>query len=119
MRSLAAILFFLLLVDVHVGTVSALGFEKPPVTDIVMPADPRGPLLARFALLVHGMHRNARLKYVGVSSGEQHPEKGGIKYQMVITATDASGGTGKYRAVVWGVPETSQWMLLEFKRVVN
>ena len=82
-----------------------------------MPADPRGPMLARFAVLVYGLSRNAKLTYAGVSGVDQRPDKAGIRYQMVVTAVEDGGATAKYRAVIWGVPETSRWTLLQFKRV--
>jgi hypothetical protein len=131
MQSAAAILF-LLAVVVGAGAASALGFEKPPVVagagsvlglkktpavGVVMPADPRGARLGRFAVLVYSLSRNVRLTCTGVSSIEEHPDKGGVTYRMVLTATDAGGTTGTYRVVVWGILKTPQWMLLQFKRI--
>ncbi|KAF0912837.1 hypothetical protein E2562_019425 [Oryza meyeriana var. granulata] len=114
MKSLAAVLIVLAAVLVA-ASASESEFKQPPVTD--MPADPRGPLLGRFAVLVYSLNRNRKLTYAGVSLVGQHPDKGGVRYQMVVTAADVGGATAPYRAVVWGVPETHAWMLLEFKRI--
>ncbi|KAF7055396.1 hypothetical protein CFC21_062931 [Triticum aestivum] len=119
MRSPAAILFLLAVLVAGAGAAFAFGSEKPPTVavGVVMPADPRGPMLARFAVLVYGLSRNAKLTYAGVSGVDQRPDKAGIRYQMVVTAVEDGGATAKYRAVIWGVPETSRWTLLQFKRV--
>ncbi|KAE8769252.1 Cysteine proteinase inhibitor [Hordeum vulgare] len=117
MRTPAVILFFLAVVVAGAGSASAFGSEKPPTVGVVMPADPRGPVLARFAVLVYSLSRNAKLTYAGVSGVDQRPDKGGVRYQMVVTAVDAAGATGMYRAVVWGIPETSRWTLMQFKRI--
>uniref|UniRef100_A0A0E0K9D8 Cysteine proteinase inhibitor n=1 Tax=Oryza punctata TaxID=4537 RepID=A0A0E0K9D8_ORYPU len=109
MKSLATVL--IVLAAAAVVAASASEFKQTPVAD--MPADPRGPLLGRFAVLVYSLNRNRRLTYAGVSLVDQHPDKGGVRYQMVVTAADAGGATAPYRAVVWGVPETHAWMLLE------
>ncbi|KAM0836307.1 hypothetical protein ACQ4PT_062397 [Festuca glaucescens] len=133
MRSAAAILFLLAVVasagaasalglekpPVVAGAATALGLKKPPAVDVVFPVDPRGITLGRFAALVYSLSRNVRLTCAGVSSVEQHPDKGGrgVTYQLVLTATDARGNTYTYRVVVWGIPKTKQWTLLRFKRI--
>uniref|UniRef100_J3LKI0 Cysteine proteinase inhibitor n=1 Tax=Oryza brachyantha TaxID=4533 RepID=J3LKI0_ORYBR len=114
--SLAAALI-VVVAAVVVVAVSASEFKQTPVAD--MPADPRprGPLLGRFAVLVYSLNRNRELTYAGVSLVDQSPDKGGVRYRMVVTAADAGGAAASYRAVVWGVPETHAWMLLEFNRI--
>jgi|UniRef100_A0A0E0GHH9 hypothetical protein len=115
MKSLAAVLIVLAAAAVA-ASASESEFKQTPVAD--MPADPRVPLLGRFAVLVYSLNRNRRLTYAGVSLVDQHPDKGGVRYQMVVTAADAGGGAAApYRAVVWGIPETHAWMLQEFNRI--
>jgi hypothetical protein len=133
MRSAAAILF-LLTVVVGAGAASALGleklpvvaggapapvFKKPPAVAVVVPADPRGPTLGRFAVLVYSLSRNVRMTCGDVSVVEQHPDKSGrgVTYRLVLTATDARGNTYKFSAVVWGILKTPKWMLLQFNRI--
>ncbi|EEC74607.1 hypothetical protein OsI_10214 [Oryza sativa Indica Group] len=114
-QSLAAVLIVLAAAAVA-ASASESEFKQTPVAD--MPADPRVPLLGRFAVLVYSLNRNRRLTYAGVSLVDQHPDKGGVRYQMVVTAADAGGGAAApYRAVVWGIPETHAWMLQEFNRI--
>ena len=131
MRSAAAILFLLAVLagaasalgletpPAVAGAVSAQGFNKPPAVAVVMPADPHGPILGRFAVLVYGLSRNVRLTCAGVSGVEQHPDGSGrgVTYQLVLDATDRRGATYKYSVVVWGVPKTANWKLLQFKRI--
>ncbi|GJN30432.1 hypothetical protein PR202_gb18740 [Eleusine coracana subsp. coracana] len=110
MRSLAAILFVL---AVLAGAASA-GFVDPPED---MPVGTGPPQLARFAVLVYNLNRDAKLRYIDVSDTERHPHKGGVKYEMTVTAASPTGATGQYHAVVWGIPKSYQWMLLEFKHI--
>uniref|UniRef100_A0ACD5WWW0 Uncharacterized protein n=1 Tax=Avena sativa TaxID=4498 RepID=A0ACD5WWW0_AVESA len=129
---LAAAILILLAVVACAGAASALGLEKPavvagaasapglkktPAVNVVLPADTHGPMLGRFAALVYSLSRNVRLTCTGVSGVEQQPEKGGVTYRLVLTATDARGATNTYRVVVWGIPKTAQWMLLQFKLI--
>ena len=116
MRSAAAILFLIAVLagadaastlglenpPAVAGAASALGINKPPVVAVVMPADPHGPILGRFAVLVYGLSRNVRLTCAGVSGVEQHPDGSGrgVTYQLLLDATDARGATYKYSVVV-------------------
>ncbi|CAM0871531.1 unnamed protein product [Alopecurus aequalis] len=133
MRSAAAILFILAAVvgagaastlglekpPLVTGAASAVGSNKPPAVAVVLPADPHGPILGRFAVLVYSLSRNVRLTCTGVSGVEKHPDTSGrgVTYNMMLTATDARGATYEYSVVVWGVPKTEHWKLLQFKRV--
>jgi hypothetical protein len=72
----------------------------------------------RFAVLVYNLNRDAtKLKYVDVADSERRPDKGGIRYQMTVTAANPSGATQQYRVVIWGIPRSYQRMLLEFKHI--
>ncbi|CAL4912828.1 unnamed protein product [Urochloa decumbens] len=113
MRSLAAVLFVVL-----AALVAGAASERlvgPAHTDV--PAGTHTPQIARFAVLVYSMNRGAKLRYVGVSDSDVHPHQGGMKYKMVVTAADAGGATAQYKVLVWGIPGTYQWMLLEFKKI--
>ncbi|TKV97950.1 hypothetical protein SEVIR_9G527400v4 [Setaria viridis] len=113
MRSPAAVLFVVLAALVA-GAASARSVV-PHATDVPMGTHP--PQIARFAVLVYSMNRGAKLKYVGVSDSDVRPHQGGMRYKMVVTAADAGGATAQYHVLVWGVPATYQWMLLEFKKI--
>ncbi|RLN17430.1 hypothetical protein C2845_PM02G36050 [Panicum miliaceum] len=113
MRSLAAVLF-VVLATLVAGAASARPVD-PPAAD--MPAGTHAPQIARFAVLVYSMNRGAKLKYVGVSGSDVRPHQGGMRYRMVVTAADAGGATAQYQVLVWGIPGTYQWMLLEFKKI--
>ncbi|ONL94134.1 hypothetical protein ZEAMMB73_Zm00001d027866 [Zea mays] len=114
MRSLAGVSFIVLAVVVVAGAASAR-FVDPPDADV--PAGTHPLQIGRFAVLVYNLNRGAKLKYVGVSNSDRHPHQGGVRYKMVVTAADASGATAQYQVVVWGIPGTFQWMLLEFKKI--
>ena len=115
MRSLAAILFVVLAASAAAGAASARSMD-PPGAD--KPTGTHPPQIARFAVLVYSMNRGAKLKYVGVSDSDVRPHKGGVRYRMVVTAADAGGATAQYQVLVWGIPGTYQWMLLEFKKII-
>ncbi|KAF8718214.1 hypothetical protein HU200_025707 [Digitaria exilis] len=112
MRPLGAVLFVVLAAALVAGAASAR-FEDPR-NDV--PAGTHPPQIARFAVLVYSMNRNAKLRYVGVSDSDVKQHQGGLRYKMVVTAADASGATADYKVLVWGTPGTYQWMLLEFKK---
>ncbi|KAL6867758.1 hypothetical protein ACP4OV_015782 [Aristida adscensionis] len=114
MRSLAAILF--VLATVAAGAASAARFEDLPVAD--MPKGTSPTQIGRFAVLVYGMNRGSKLKLVGVPSIERRRDMGGFRFKLELTAVNAgTGQTASYRADVWGVPGTYQWMLLDFKPI--
>ena len=113
MRSLAAVLF-VVLAAVAAGAASARSVH-PPGAD--KPTGTHPPQIARFAVLVYSMNRDAKLRYVGVSGSDVRPHQGGMRYKMVVTAADAGGATARYQVLVWGIPGTYQWMLLEFKKI--
>ena len=116
MRSLAAVCFIALAVVVLVAAGAASArFVDPPDSDV--PAGTHPPQIGRFAVLVYNLNRGAKLKYVGVSNSVRHPHQGGVRYKMVVTAADASAATTQYQVLVWGIPRTYQWMLLEFKKI--
>ncbi|TVU48234.1 hypothetical protein EJB05_07863, partial [Eragrostis curvula] len=112
MRSLAAILFVLAVVA---GAASA-GFVDPPEDT---PAGTGAPQLGRFAVLVYNLNRGTKLRYVGVSDSERHPDKGGVRYHMTVTAADPAGASAQYGVVAWGIPKSYQWMLLEFNKLTS
>ncbi|OEL26167.1 hypothetical protein BAE44_0012814 [Dichanthelium oligosanthes] len=114
MRSIAAVLFVVFAAVFVAGAASAR-FVDPSGTDV--PAGTHPPQIGRFAVLVYSMNRNTKLKYVSVSDSDVHAHQGGVRYRMVVTAADASGATAQYQVLVWGIPGTYQWMLLEFKKI--
>jgi hypothetical protein len=114
MRSTAAVLFVVLAALVA-GAASARSVVPQAFTDV--PAGTHTPQIARFAVLVYSMNKGAKLKYVGVSGSDVRPHQGGMRYKMVVTAADAGGATAQYQVMVWGIPRTYQWMLLEFKKI--
>ncbi|KAJ1298579.1 hypothetical protein BS78_01G464300 [Paspalum vaginatum] len=116
MRSLAAVFFVVLAAALAAGAASAR-FVDPPDADV--PAGTHPAQIGRFAVLVYSMNRGSKLKYVSVSdSVVRRAHQGGVRYSMVVTAADgASGATAQYQVLVWGIPGTYQWMLLEFKKI--
>uniref|UniRef100_A0A0D9VQ34 Cystatin domain-containing protein n=1 Tax=Leersia perrieri TaxID=77586 RepID=A0A0D9VQ34_9ORYZ len=115
MKSLAAVV--VLLLAVAIAAASASSEFKQPVPASDMPVDPRGPLLGRFAVLVYSLNRNRRMTYAGVSGVDQHADKGGVRYQMVVAVSDAGGATATFRAVSTSpsvfAPVLVQWLQWE------
>ncbi|KAL6660036.1 hypothetical protein ACP70R_002158 [Stipagrostis hirtigluma subsp. patula] len=113
MRSLAAVLFVLAVVA---GAASAAQYKVPaPAADVPKGTSPKQ--IGRFAVLMYSLNRGHNLVFVGVSSSERQPDRGGVRFKLVLTAADAGGHTAPYEAEVWGVPGTFQWVLLKFKRI--
>ncbi|KAL6648715.1 hypothetical protein ACP70R_012939 [Stipagrostis hirtigluma subsp. patula] len=112
MRSLAAVLFVLAVVA---GAASAAQYKVLPAADVPKGTSPRQ--IGRFAVLMYSLNRGHKLVFVGVFSSERQPDRGGVRFKLVLTAADAGGHTAPYEAQVWGIPGTFQWVLLKFKRI--
>ncbi|KAL6595993.1 hypothetical protein ACP70R_047357 [Stipagrostis hirtigluma subsp. patula] len=112
MRSLAAVLFVLAVVA---GAASAAQYNVPPAADVPKGTSPKQ--IGRFAVLMYSLNRGHKLVFVGVSSSERQPDRGGVRFKLVLTAVDAGSQAAPYEAEVWGVPGTFQWVLLKFKRI--
>ncbi|XP_051124715.1 cysteine proteinase inhibitor 5 [Andrographis paniculata] len=79
------------------------------------PKDPEIVRIGQFAVSENNKEKKSNLQFVTVVSGETQVVAG-TNYKLVISAKDASGSTGNYRAVVWSKPWQKFTKLMSFEK---
>ncbi|CAL9174784.1 unnamed protein product [Musa hybrid cultivar] len=86
-----------------------------PIKDV---NDPHVQEIAQFAVSEHNKQANAALALGKVAKGETQVVSG-TNYRLVLSASDGSGASAKYEAVVWEKPWEKFRQLTSFKKLVN
>lgn len=80
--------------------------------------DPHVQEIAQFAVSEHNKQANSALALGKVVKGETQVVSG-TNYRLVLSASDGSGASAKYEAVVWEKPWEKFRQLTSFKKLVN
>ncbi|KAJ8492683.1 hypothetical protein OPV22_014404 [Ensete ventricosum] len=114
------VLLLLLLIGAVLSASAAASSGKAlggwtPIKDV---NDPHVLEIAQFAVSEHNKQANSGLALDKVVKGETQVVSG-ANYRLVLSASDGSGASARYEAVVWEKPWEKFRQLTSFKKLVN